>query len=140
MQASSDHVSTHCSYSCIYVSEFTREGILDALKRRHCYGATDNILMDVRLITPDGEHLMGDIVRTDAAPRLRVTLGGTGPIRVVHVIKNNAYVFQKTSTGDAVTFDYHDLAPSAGESYYYVRVEQTNGHVGWSSPIWVVRP
>lgn len=139
VQASSDHVSTHCSYACLYVSDFTREGILDALRRRHCYGATDNILMDVRLVTPDGEHLMGDIVTTDASPRFKVTLDGTGPIRVVHVIKNNAYVYQKAGDGDTITFTFHDTNPTAGESYYYVRVEQTDGHVGWSSPIWVVR-
>jgi len=140
VQASSDHVSTHCSYACIYVSEFTREGILDALKRRHCYGATDNILMDVRLVTPEGEHMMGDIVNTGAPVRLRATIDATAPIKAVDVIKNNTYVFQKTPEGDTVTFEYHDMEPSPGESYYYVRVQQVDGHVGWASPIWVVRP
>ena len=27
--------------------------------------------------------------------------------------------------------------PAAGEAYYYVRVEQQDGQLGWSSPIWV---
>ena len=33
-----------------------RASILDALKRRHCYGATANIGVDVRC----GDHLLGD--------------------------------------------------------------------------------
>ena len=139
VQASSDHVSTHCSYCCIYVSDFTREGILDGLKRRHCYGATDNILMDVRLITREGEHLMGDIVRTAERPRFRIHIDGTARLAQVDVIKNNTYVFQHKPDSDAVTFEYRDAAPSPGESYYYVRVQQIDGHVGWSSPIWVIR-
>jgi hypothetical protein len=28
---------------------------------------------------------------------------------------------------------------AAGEHYYYVRVEQEDGNVAWSSPIWVTK-
>ncbi|MBM4050589.1 MAG: hypothetical protein FJ279_36295, partial [Planctomycetes bacterium] len=55
-QVSSDHVSTHLSYGIVYAETPTREGILDGFKRRHSYGANDNIILDVRC----GEHLMGD--------------------------------------------------------------------------------
>ena len=34
----------------------SRQGILDAIRKRHTYGATDNIILDVRM----GEHFMGD--------------------------------------------------------------------------------
>ena len=46
-QASSDHVSTHLSYCNIYATAVTREAVLDGFKKRHVYGATDNILADV---------------------------------------------------------------------------------------------
>ena len=46
-EASSDHVSTHLSYASLYVKDVTRESILDALKRRHVYASTDDILADV---------------------------------------------------------------------------------------------
>ena len=55
-QASSDHVSTHISYAIALAEDTTRPAILDAFRRRHCYAATDNIIMDIR----SGEHLMGD--------------------------------------------------------------------------------
>ena len=31
-----------------------------------------------------------------------------------------------------------DDNPPAGETYYYVRVFQSDGHMAWSSPIWVI--
>ena len=40
------------------------KAILDAFKKRHVYGATDNILADVRC----GEHMMGDAFETAALP------------------------------------------------------------------------
>ena len=54
--ASSDHGSTHISYALAYTADTTRQGILTAFRKRHTYGATDNIIMDVRM----GEHFMGD--------------------------------------------------------------------------------
>src|SRR4029077_6829336 len=44
-EASSDHWSTHISYCVVLAERHSREAILDAMKRRHCYGATDNIIL-----------------------------------------------------------------------------------------------
>ena len=55
IQASSDHYSTHVSYACTIAEEFTREGLLDAMRKRHSYGATDNIVLDYRLKTDENE-------------------------------------------------------------------------------------
>jgi hypothetical protein len=38
---------------------------------------------------------------------------------------------------NAVKFSYRDIEPPEGENYYYVRVQQTDGQLAWSSPIWV---
>ena len=54
MQASSDHVSTHVSYALILAEDFTRQGLLDAMRKRHAYAATDNIIVDFRAQTPEG--------------------------------------------------------------------------------------
>ena len=32
---------------------------------------------------------------------------------------------------------YTDEAPLAGENRYYLRVEQNDGNMAWSSPVWV---
>ena len=42
VQSSSDHLSTHISYACTIAEEFTRDGLVDAMRKRHSYGATDN--------------------------------------------------------------------------------------------------
>ena len=54
--ASSDHCSTHISYAMVYTDEPTREGIFKAIRKRHTYAATDNIVLDFRI----GSYFMGD--------------------------------------------------------------------------------
>ena len=75
-QSSSDHISTHISYGIAIAEDHTRAAILDAFKKRHCYAATDNILLDVR----SGDHLMGDEFDADGPVRLKVLVHGTRPI------------------------------------------------------------
>ena len=141
VQSSSDHVSTHTSYACILVEEFTRPGLLDAMRQRHTYAATDQIILDYRLETPDaGTALMGDIIRSAARPKLLVKVIGTAPVMRIDVIRNNTYIHQLSPNQRQVSFEYADASPPAGEKYYYVRVEQADGQLAWSSPIWVHPP
>ena len=133
VQSSSDHVSTHTSYACVLAEQFTRPGILDALRKRHTYAATDNIIVDFRI----GAALMGDIIEASAPARLSVRIVGTAPIAQIDVIKNNKYVHQIKPLTNDVSFEFLDNAMETGESYYYVRAEQTDGQLAWSSPIWV---
>ena len=49
MIASSDHDSTHISYAMVYTDDVRRQGILDAIRKRHTYAAMDNIILDVRM-------------------------------------------------------------------------------------------
>ena len=140
VQSSSDHVSTHASFACILAEDFTREGLLDAMRRRHTYAATDAIVLDYRISTPDaGTFLMGDIFSTSAQPRLLVKVLGTAPIRQIDVIRNNAYIHKTSPGAKEAGFEYVDNAALKGESWYYVRVEQADGQLAWSSPIWVTR-
>jgi hypothetical protein len=138
VQTSSDHIATHDSYACVLVEaveEGGREGILEAMKQRHAYAATDNIILDVRM----GSHLMGDIFDAQENLPLDVKVIGTGPIERIEVIRNNQFVHTARPGRAAAEFSFRDNAPPAGESYYYVRVEQANGQLAWSSPIWVRR-
>ena len=60
-QASSDHISTHISFAVALAEDRSRASIFEAFQKRHCYGATDNIVLDVR----SGEHIMGDEFAAD---------------------------------------------------------------------------
>jgi len=136
VQASSDHIATHDSYACVLVDgdqPRTREDILNAMRARRAYAATDNIIVDTRI----GSHLMGEVFDSREIPVLQVRVEGTGPIDRIEVIKNNTFVHTVRPQGSTAAFEYRDTNISPGESYYYVRVEQTAGQLAWSSPIWV---
>ena len=134
LQSSSDHVSTHASYSMLWVDELTPEAIIEAIRRRRAYAATDNILVDFRV----NGSLMGSELSSAGAPRLQAKVVGTGPIARIEVIRNNQFVHTQPGGGAAtVNFEYVDNEPPAGESWYYIRVEQQNGELAWASPVWV---
>jgi hypothetical protein len=138
VQSSSDHISTHTSYACILAEEFTRKGIMDAIRKRHTYAATDNIVMDFRIANAaQGVALMGDIVDAATPPKLLVHVIGTASVKTVDLVKNNKYIHQLSPNRNDVQFEYLDLGIEAGSSYYYVRIEQADGQLAWSSPIWV---
>ncbi|MEO7650391.1 MAG: hypothetical protein ABIZ80_07970, partial [Bryobacteraceae bacterium] len=65
VQASSDHASTHVSYAVLIAEDNTREAVMAAIRARHAYAATDNILMDVR----SGDHMQGDIFSAPGRPK-----------------------------------------------------------------------
>jgi hypothetical protein len=134
-QASSDHVSTHISYAVALAEEHTRAAILDAFKRRHCYAATDNILLDVR----SGDHLMGDEFDANGPIELRVLAHGTRPIARVDIIKDFMYVYSTEPRQDRVEFTWTDAERDrpAGTSWYYVRLIQDDGELAWGSPLWI---
>ncbi|MFO0908569.1 MAG: hypothetical protein U0794_09430 [Isosphaeraceae bacterium] len=141
-QASSDHISTHISYAVAIAEEPTRKGVLEAFRKRHCYGATDNIVLDVR--TADGLHIMGDEFDTpaDGSPiRLKVAIQGTAPIARVDVIKDFVYVYSTEPKTAQVAFEWTDNETRGpGLSWYYVRAIQTDGEIAWGSPMWVRSP
>ena len=137
VQASSDHISTHISYACTIAEDFTREGLLDAMRKRHSYAATDNIILDYRLEANGKEYLQGDIVEVEGPFKLSVKVIGTARIEQIDIIKNQTFLHNRQNLGDEVAFTFVDNDVTPGESYYYVRVQQKNLEMAWSSPIWV---
>ncbi len=133
VQASSDHIGAHTAYANILTDDFTRKGLVDALRRRHTYASTDLIILDFRM----DDHLMGDIFTTTSLPRIAVKVFGTAPIKQVDLIKNNTYLLTRNPGTPEYSFQYVDNTLAKGESYYYIRVQQSDGELAWSSPIWV---
>ena len=133
-QASSDHISTHMSYCNLWVTAPTREGVMEAFHKRRVYGATDNILADVR----SGGHFMGEEFETSQPPSFSVKLWGTGNFARVRIIKDNQYVYGVEPNKKNVDFTWKDNAAVKGKtSYYYVRGEQADGELVWVSPMWI---
>ncbi|MHC4179306.1 MAG: CehA/McbA family metallohydrolase domain-containing protein, partial [Planctomycetota bacterium] len=133
-QSSSDHISTHISYCNVWAEAPTREAILAAMKARHVYGSTDNIIAEFRC----GDRFMGDEFRLKAKPSLKIRLTGTQPFAKVHVIKDGNYVHSIEPDKREVDLEWTDFDPTPGvTSYYYVRGEQTDGELVWVSPMWI---
>jgi hypothetical protein len=133
-ECSSDHISTHMSYAVLLTDDISRQGVIDAFRKRHSYGATDDII----LVARSGEHLMGDEFETSERPTLDIEVQGTAPIAKLHVIRDNKYVYSTEPKEREVKLRYTDMAAANGKtSYYYVRIEQTDGSLAWASPMWI---
>jgi hypothetical protein len=132
-ESSSDHWSTHISFCVVLAEKHDRQGILDGLKKRHVYGATDDIILDVQ----SGTHLMGDEFKTNRAPSLDFHVIGTGPVARIDVLKDSEVV-ETIKPGKAEhKGTWTDPKPTGSVHYYYVRVQQEDGQLAWGSPMWI---
>ncbi len=145
-EVSSDHISTHISYGIVFAEDATREAILDAFKKRHCYGANDNILLDVRC----GDHLMGDEFELRGSPTFEIYAVGTDKIANVSIIRGVGnetpkYVYRANPNQKEIRLRWTDTdpPPAGSVAYYYVRIEQVKapnaqyGALAWASPMWI---
>ncbi|MFB3902143.1 MAG: hypothetical protein ACE15E_01710 [Acidobacteriota bacterium] len=131
--ASSDHCSTHISYAMVYTDEPTRESIFKAVRKRHTYAATDNIVLDFRM----GSHFMGDEFTAKRLPPVQVRVVGTSPIERIDIIRDEKLIYSGKPGKKEVTLTHDDKEAGPGTHLYYVRVIQDDWEMAWSSPIWV---
>jgi hypothetical protein len=135
-ESSSDHVSTHISYGALFVENNSRQAIIDAFKARHCYAATDNIVLVVRM----GDHLMGDKFETSERPTFEIEAHGTAPIAKLHIVRDNKYIYNSEPGKQQFHTSFTDQDAQPGkQSYYYVRIEQADQskNLAWASPMWI---
>ncbi len=135
-QASSDHWSTHISYMLVLAEKHDRQGILDAVKKRHVYAATDNIILDFR----SGPHIMGDEMQSSGPPTFQIAVIGTGDIAKIDILKDSRVVETWQPKGREHKSTWTDPQAAQRPHYYYVRVLQTDNEIAWGSPIWVNQP
>lgn len=134
----------------IISEKYTRDAIFNALYNRRCYASTG-----ARIIV--GFHIagqpMGSELSTEKKPGLVVNrhisgyVATTTDIKTIEIIRNGQVIH--TFTPQGYHFDYHHddmdklseiTINGKGEYpfvYYYLRVTQADGHMAWSSPIWV---
>jgi len=133
--ASPDHGGGY-GKACVYAADLSRKAILEAIRARRCFGTTAaRMLLDVRV---DG-HFMGEKVAAPAGKTVEVTVTARcpGDIDRIEVCRNNTFIYTATPKGKAGSFTFTDRSPLPGRSYYYVRVLQQDGEIGWSSPVWL---
>lgn len=147
----SDQAQYSAGMTAILAKEHTRASLIEALQARSCYATTgEKIIVGLQIA---GQQ-MGSEVDTKSRPGLeynRHITGyaiGTAPLEEVALIRNGKVLRTFPTQADRCEFEFDDmdllsqiaLEPKPDRSpfiYYYLRVTQTNGHVAWSSPIWV---
>lgn len=133
--ASSDHRSNNLSYGGVYVKELNRKEIFDALDARRTCAATDKIFMEFSC----NGRIMGEVFESGEPPEFAIRVEGTAPIERITLVRNETdyEVFPGTDESGEMEIAFVDESPGEGENRYYVRVEQVDGNMGWTSPVWV---
>jgi hypothetical protein len=150
----SDQVQYSPGLTAILAIEQTKEALLQALINRTCYATTGERM--ILGMTIAGAKIGGEL-NTKAKPGLvlnRHIIGyaaGTAPLKEVVLIRNGTplKVFNpKEYHFDFAYDDSENLSKAVLSSpddrppfvFYYLRVVQADGHIGWTSPIWVDYP
>ncbi|MGD2170448.1 MAG: DUF3604 domain-containing protein [Chlamydiota bacterium] len=137
--------------TAILAKNHTRSSLFDALSKKSCYATTGarmiigfNIAgkpIGSELNTKDkpglefNRHVSGFVVGTDTIEAIEIVRNGS----VIHTIHPENYKTEFTYD------DMDQLSKVALKSpddkprfaFYYLRIKQSDGHIGWSSPIWV---
>lgn len=145
----SEQVQYSPGLTAIMTTKQNREGVLDALSNRRCYATTGaRIICGFYIVGSP----MGSVLSCNQKPGLSVNrhitgyVAGTDVIKTIEILRNGEVI--ETFHPKSYHFDYFfdDMKPLSEVSiqkgavpfvFYYLRVTQEDGHVAWSSPIWV---
>lgn len=146
-----DQVQYSPGMTGIISAEHSRSSMIEALYNRSCYATTgERIIVGLYLAglpmgsetstaTKQGlivnRHLSGYVAGTAALKQVEIIRNG----KVIKTFECNEYnmnfTFDDLSPLDKAVIDAKDKKPAF--AYYYLRVTQADGHMAWSSPIWV---
>lgn len=148
----SDQVQYTPGLTAIIANEHSRAALSEALYNRSCYATTgERIILGLTLAGVQ----MGGETTTAAKQGLRINrhisgyAAGTTNIAKVEIIRNGKVIKTFEDIDNYwVNFTFDDMTPIEkvvidGKNkkppfvYYYIRVTQEDGHMAWSSPIWI---
>lgn len=137
--------------TAIIANEHSRNSLSEALYNRSCYATTgERIIVGLYLAGLP----MGSETSTSVKPGLSMNrhlsgyVAGTSALKTVEIIRNGKIIKSFECDSYSMSFTYDDMielnkvATDAKDKkppfvYYYLRVIQEDGHMAWSSPIWV---
>ncbi len=147
----SDQVQYTPGLTAIISPTHTREALAEALYQRSCYATTgERIILGLYMANVP----MGKETSTAEKPGLTVNrhlsgyVAGTHKLKTIEIIRNGKTIKTFEPEDYHFKFEYDDLTSlekvciDAKDKkppfvYYYIRVTQEDGHMAWSSPIWV---
>lgn len=147
----SDQVQYSPGITAIIASEHSRSSLTEALYNRSCYATTgERIIVGLYI----AGMAMGSEISTAQKHGLLINrhisgfVAGTTKLKSVEIIRNGKVLKTFHPDSYSLDFTYDDMSalekvaiPSKNKKppfvYYYIRVVQEDGHMAWSSPIWV---
>ena len=147
----SDQVQYTPGLTAIFATDHTREALFQALYQRKCYATTgERILLHFCIAGAP----MGSELSTKTKPGLcynrHITgyVAGTQTLSSVEIVRNGEVLHCFSPKQAHLTFAHDDETAISQSAilrnddalpfvYYYIRVTQTDGHMAWSSPIWI---
>jgi hypothetical protein len=137
--------------TAIIAAEHSRTALLEAIYNRSCYATTgERIILGLHVAGAP----MGTELTSASKPGLMINrhlsgyVAGTVKLASVEIIRNGKVLQTFKPTTYWYDFTYDDMTPLEQVAikgkdkkppfvYYYLRVIQEDGHMGWTSPIWV---
>lgn len=116
-----------------YANGKSYDHLLDALRTRHFYVATDDIYLTVRC----EKHLPGDVFQTSFRPSINVTVQGTSKLKSVEIWLDNKLIKSEEPPGQAALLEYTQEKGDREWHSYTVRVTQENGAEAIVQPFWI---
>jgi|GEM_PF-217880 len=120
----------------VFAAALTREAVWEALRKRHVYGTSGKkIILFARVAdAPMGSKVTWS--RGTVPVAIRVV--GCDVLQSVEVVRNGETVFSHPCGNEIeVSLLAEDMEPQPGTSWYLVKATQKDGHMAWSSPVWV---
>ncbi|MBN9378795.1 MAG: DUF3604 domain-containing protein [Chlamydiales bacterium 38-26] len=146
-----DQVQYSPGMTAIIANEHTRASLAEALYNRSCYATTgERIIVGLYIAGSP----MGSEISTAQKHGLNINrhisgfVAGTTHLKSVEIIRNGKVLKAFKPEGYSLDFTFDDMTPldkvtlstkdkSPPFVFYYLRVVQEDGHMAWSSPIWV---
>lgn len=137
--------------TAIIASEYNRASLFDALYNRNTYATTgERIILGFTLAgaTMGQELSTGEKHGLNIIRHISGFAVGTAPLSKIEIIRNGKVLTTFHPNKKEFDFVYDDMEPLSKVvltpkdktppfAYYYLRVTQADGHMAWSSPIWV---
>ncbi|MFZ5435472.1 MAG: CehA/McbA family metallohydrolase [Bacillota bacterium] len=122
--------------TAVYARELTRASLWEAFLLRRTYATSGAFI--VLLFMANG-YPMGSEVITRGQVLFRIVVRGTDRLESVTLVRDGSDHAVWRPGDECLEVEADETIPPEKTCVYYVRVVQSDGHMAWSSPIWVRR-
>ncbi len=147
----SDQTQYSPGLTAILATDHTRDSLFQALFNRQCYATTgERIILGFSIAGASIGSELSTKIKPGLVYNRHITgyVAGTGPVASIEIIRNGSTIHTIKPEGFTCDFNFDDsemisqVALPGGNDlppfvYYYIRILQEDGHIAWSSPIWI---